>query len=114
MVRQLISKVETAAFSRTTQFLAGQRNMNQSEQPTNVRHIVVAAAFTAQEFETGTLQILRAVTAMTWPVFFNEVMSFADAIYALVGAVVAAFYANRKLTRAEYFALRLWKQEQGQ
>ncbi|MDH3546063.1 MAG: hypothetical protein OEN22_03140 [Gammaproteobacteria bacterium] len=78
-----------------------------------VGNVVVAAAFTAQEFETGTLQILRAVTTMTWPVFFAEVISVADVIYALFGAAIAAFYAKRRLTRAEYLALRIWQQEQG-
>ncbi len=78
-----------------------------------VGNVVVAAAFTAQEFETGILQILRAVTTMTWPVFFAEAMSVADAIYALCGAAIAAYYANRRLTRAEFLALRIWQQEQG-
>ena len=76
-----------------------------------VGNVVVAAAFTAQEFDTSTLQILRAVTSMTWPVFFDEVMSWADAVYAAFAAGVAAFYANRRLTRAEYHALRTRKEE---
>jgi hypothetical protein len=46
---------------------------------------------------------------MTWPVFFDEVMTPADLIFALVSATVAAFYANRRLTRAEYLALRTWE-----
>lgn len=73
--------------------------------------IVVAAAFTASEFDTGTITILRGVTAMTWPVFFDEAMTPADAVYALFAAAVAAFYANRRLTRAQYLALRTWQQE---
>ena len=76
-----------------------------------VGNVVVAAAFTAQEFDTTTLHILRAVTSMTWPVFFDEVMSWADAVYAVFAAGVAAFFANRKLSRAEYHALRTWKEE---
>lgn len=75
-----------------------------------VGNIVVAAAFTAGEFDTGTITILRAVTTMTWPVFFNEVLTPADAVYALFGAAVAAFYANRRLNRAQYLALRTWRQ----
>jgi len=69
-------------------------------------NIVVAAAFTAATLDTGTLQVLRAVTSMTWPVFFAEAMSTADAIFGLVAAALAAFYANRRLTRAEFHALR--------
>ncbi len=74
-------------------------------------NIVVSAALTAEEFGTGTLQILRAVTSMTWPVYFAEVVSGADAIYALVGAAIAAFYAKRPLTRAQYLGLRKYESE---
>lgn len=77
-----------------------------------VGNVVVAAAFTASEFDTGTLTILRAVTSMTWPVFFDEVMTPADAIYALFAAAIAAFYANRRLSRSEFLALRIWEQQQ--
>ncbi len=75
-------------------------------------NIVVAAAFTARALETSTLAVLRAVTTMTWPVFFEEAMTPADAAYALIGAAVAAFYANRRLNRAEYLALRQWQKQQ--
>jgi len=76
-------------------------------------NIVVAAAFTAPELGTDTLTVLSAVTVMTWPVFFDEVMTPADLIFALVSAAVAAFYANRRLTRAEYLALRTWEDANG-
>ena len=76
-------------------------------------NIVVAAAFTAPELGTDTLTVLSAVTVMTWPVFFDEVMTPADLIFALVSATVAAFYANRRLTRAEYLALRTWEDVDG-
>ena len=75
-----------------------------------IGNIVVAAAFTAGEFDTGTLTILGSVTTMTWPVFFDEVMTGADLFYAIAGAGIAAFYANRRLTRAEYAAFRTWQQ----
>ena len=75
-------------------------------------NVVVAAAFTASELETSTFTILRAVTAMTWPVFFDEVISAADVVYALFGAATAAFYANRRLSRGEYNAVRKWQEEQ--
>ena len=76
-----------------------------------VSNIVVAAAFTARALETSTLTVLRAVTSMTWPVFFDEAMSSADAVYGLFGAAIAAFYANRRLTRAEFHALRKWQEK---
>ena len=72
-------------------------------------NVVVAAAFTARAMETTTLAVLRAVTAMTWPVFFEEAMTPADLAYALIGAGIAAFFANRRLNRAEYLAYRRWR-----
>lgn len=74
-------------------------------------NVVVSAANTAHEFGTGTLTVLRAVTEYTWPVFFDEVMTAADGVYAVAAAGVAAFYANRRLTRTEFVSLRLWQQE---
>lgn len=76
-----------------------------------VGNVVVAAAFTAGEFDTNTLTILRSVTTMTWPVFFEEVMTGADLFYAVAGAGIAAFYASRRLTRAQYAAFRTWQQD---
>ena len=77
-----------------------------------IANIVVAASTTAAEYGTGTLTVLRAVTAFTWPVFFDEVMNGADIIYAFAGAGVAAFYANRRLTRTQYSSYRIWRESQ--
>ena len=74
-------------------------------------NVLVAAAFTAAEFDTGTLTVLRAATSFTWPVFFEEVMTPADAIYAFAAAGVAAFYANRRLSRNQYASYRAWQQQ---
>ena len=74
-------------------------------------NVIVAAAFTARALETSTLAVLRAVTSMTWPVFFEEAMTPADLAYAVIAAGLAAFYANRRLTRAEYLALRKWQEK---
>jgi len=75
-----------------------------------VGNVVVAAAFTAAALDTSTLAVLGAVTNMTWPVFFDEVISAADIVYALFAAATAAFYANRRLSRGEYLALRKWRE----
>ena len=72
-------------------------------------NIVVAASTTADIFDTSTLHVLQSVTSMTWPVFFDEVWNIADGFYAVLSAGLAAFLANRQLTRAEYYALRLWR-----
>ena len=74
-----------------------------------VGNVVVAAAFTAPELGTDTLTVLLNLTVMTWPVFFDEVMTPADLVFALFAAGVAAFYANRRLTRTEFLALRTWE-----
>lgn len=74
-------------------------------------NVVLAASTTAAEFGTSTLDILRAVTSMTWPVFFDEVWNIGDSFYAVFSAGLAAVLAPRKLTRSEYFALRLWRRQ---
>jgi hypothetical protein len=76
-----------------------------------VGNVVLAASITASQYEIGTLQILQAVTSMTWPVFFDEVWNVADGFYAIVAAGVAAFFANPRLTRAQFHALRLWREQ---
>jgi hypothetical protein len=74
-------------------------------------NVIVAAAFTAPQLGTTTLNVLTHLTAMTWPVFFDEVMTPADLVYALFSAGIAAFYSNRRLTRAENLALRTWEEK---
>ncbi len=77
-----------------------------------VANVVVAASVTADGNNMGTLQILQGVTTMTWPVFFDEELNIADGFFAVVAASLAAFYANRRLSRSQYHALRLWNEEQ--
>ena len=74
-------------------------------------NVVLAASTTAAEFGTGTLDILRAVTSMTWPVFFDEVWNIGDSFYAAISAGLAAFLAPRKLSRSEFYALRMCRRE---
>jgi hypothetical protein len=77
-----------------------------------IANIVVAASVTADEFGISTLNALGAVTSMTWPVFFDEVWNIGDSFFAVIAASLAAFFANRKLTRAQYFGLRLWRESE--
>lgn len=72
-------------------------------------NVVVAASTTADIFGTSTLHVLKSVTRMTWPVFFDEVLNVADGFYAVLSAGLAAFLSNRPLTRSQYYALRLWR-----
>ncbi|MDG2108212.1 MAG: hypothetical protein P8J74_06195 [Woeseiaceae bacterium] len=75
-------------------------------------NVVIAASFTAEKLEIGTVQVLLATTSMTWPVFFDEVLTAADVFYAVVAMFFAAFFSNRRLKRSEYRALRLLREEQ--
>lgn len=75
-------------------------------------NIVVAAAYTAGDYDVGTLTVLSRVTTMTWPVFFDEVMTAADFVYAFSSAGIAAYYANRRLSRREYHAVRVWQERE--
>lgn len=75
-------------------------------------NIVLAAGTSARELGSSTLVVLREVTFMTWPVFFDEAMRAADWVFAAVGAVIAAFFANRRLNRREYQALRIWQEKE--
>lgn len=77
-----------------------------------IANIVVAAAFKADELGIGTLDVLRAATSVTWSYFFSMVMTPADAVFTIFAAAIAAFYANQKLTREQFFALKLWQREQ--
>ena len=72
-------------------------------------NILVAASTTADIFDTSTLHVLQSVTSMTWPVFFDEVLTVADGFYAVFSAGLAAFLSQRRLTRSQYHALRLWR-----
>lgn len=70
--------------------------------------IFIAAGTTAAEFDTSVWTVLRNVTLWTWPVFFDEVLTAADLIYAGTGAVIAAWFSVRRLDRREFQALRLY------
>jgi hypothetical protein len=74
-------------------------------------NVILAASVTAEGLGISTPHLLQAVTSMTWPVFFDEVLTIADYFFAAFGAGLAAFYSNRRLTRNEYLALRLWREE---
>jgi hypothetical protein len=74
-------------------------------------NVVLAASVTADGNDISTLQVLQGVTTMTWPVFFDERLNVADGFFAIIAASLAAFYANRRLSRSQYHALRRWSEE---
>ncbi len=72
-------------------------------------NVVVGAAFAARELGTTTLTVLGSASEFTWPTFFDEVITAADIIYAFAAAGIAAYFANRRLTRREFQAVRLYQ-----
>lgn len=72
-------------------------------------NVIVAAAFTASELETGVLSVLAGFAQLDWAAFFDEVLTPADGVFAIFAAAIAAFYSIRKLSRRQYLALRLWR-----
>ncbi|MEM7430550.1 MAG: hypothetical protein AAF351_01295 [Pseudomonadota bacterium] len=68
--------------------------------------IIVAAANAAPELEVSTMDVLTSVTSMTWSDYFGNVLTPAFWIVALASGGLAAFFANRKLSREEILALR--------
>ena len=72
-------------------------------------NLIVAASNTAGVFDMTTFEVLRNVTSLTWPMFFDEVMTPADFVFALFAAGIAAGLANRRLNRAEFHAVRIYE-----
>ena len=75
-----------------------------------VGNVIVAAAFTASELDSSALAVLAGFSRLDWAAFFNQVLTPADAVFAVFAAAIAAFYSIRKLSRRQYLALRLWRQ----
>ena len=71
-------------------------------------NVVLAAATAGDNLGVSTLEVLVSVTTMTWDIYFTEVFNVAHALFALCSACLAAFLANRRLSRDEYFAVRQW------
>ena len=76
-------------------------------------NIVVAASFSADELGISTIKVLMSMSSYTLPTFFAEVVTYADVIYAAFAALVAAFFAKRRLSRRQYHAYRLWDERKG-
>jgi hypothetical protein len=77
-----------------------------------VGNIVVAAAVAGAETGISTLAVLQEFSALSWAAVFDEVMTPADAVFAMFTSAIAAFYSIRRLSRRQYLALRLWRQSQ--
>lgn len=76
-------------------------------------NIVLAASTSAAQTGSTTLAVLQDASFETWLFFFLVDWNIADTAFAVFAAAVAAFYSMRRLNRDEYYALRLWREEQG-
>ena len=74
-------------------------------------NIVLAASGRAEQMGTSTMFVLQSLSTYTLPDFFRETWNMGDTFFALMAAALAAFYAQRRLTREQYFAIRLWREE---
>lgn len=65
-----------------------------------------ALFLTGREFGTGALELVDEISLHTLETFFAREFGVVGLIYLFFGAVLAAFYSNRRLGRAEALALR--------
>lgn len=69
-------------------------------------NLLLAADTAADEFGTNPLHILMNMSERTMGIYFEEVVSAIDHVYAFCAAAIAAFLAQRRLTRAQEYAIR--------
>jgi hypothetical protein len=69
-------------------------------------NFLVAAHASAEELGTSVLNVVFSITFWTLEVYFAEVITPADHIFALFSAALAAYYSTRQLNRYEIHALR--------
>jgi hypothetical protein len=69
-------------------------------------NLVVAVPATTSALDASWWEVIRGLTWWSLRTFFDEVITAVDYIYAFCAAAVAVFYAKRRLTRNEVFALR--------
>ena len=76
-----------------------------------VANIVLAASTKADQTGGSTLSVLQDSSFETWLFFFGVDWNIGDGAFAVFAAAVAAFYSMRRLSRDEYYAVRLWREE---
>ena len=69
-------------------------------------NFLLAADTTAGEFGTNPIFVITRMSEYTLKVFFEEVVTPVDHIYALYAAGISAYFASRQLTRGQEFAVR--------
>ena len=70
---------------------------------------VSALFLTGREFDTGALPLIAEISWHTVKTFATREFGVVGTVYAGIAAVIAAFYANRRLDRHEAVALRKYR-----
>lgn len=79
-----------------------------------VGNLIVALPETMRQLDAGAVEVLRGLTWRSFELFFDEVITVVDYIYAGFAAALAAFYSRRRLNRHEEFVLRSMNAENGE
>lgn len=72
-------------------------------------NLMIAIPATTDELDASAWQVIRGLTWRSFEIFFDEVITAVDYIYAGFAAALAVFFARRRLRREEEFALRTMK-----
>ena len=72
-------------------------------------NLMIAIPATADDLDASVWQVVSGLTWRSFEIFFDEVITAVDYIYAGFAAAVAVFYTPRRLRREEEFALRTMK-----
>ena len=74
---------------------------------------LVALFLTGREFGTGALKLVSEISTHTVGIFYTREFGIIGVIYMCFAAILAAFYANRRLHRNEAIALRRLRMTKG-
>lgn len=77
-----------------------------------VGSFIVALFLTSREFYTPVLTLVGEISVHTIRVFVLNNFQTAEIVYMFFGAMLAAFYARRRLSRDEAIALRRLREQQ--
>lgn len=75
-------------------------------------NFLIAIPTTAEELGVSQYRVIRGITWWSVELFFAEVITVVDYIYAFCAVAVATFFSKRHLSRYEHFALRTYKERQ--
>lgn len=75
-------------------------------------NLMIGVVETGRYIEASPARVFAGLSIDTMENFFGNTINAVDHIYAFCAAGVAAFFANRRLSRAEVYAIRTLEREQ--